>query len=937
MLVLDTGGHMALIMSVVFSPDGRQIVSASNDKTIRIWDLDTGKTTRILRGEIAQGDEGTLYAMALSPDGQRLAGAGWTKNNEIRLYDFSSGQITALLNGHEDVVFDIVFSPDGRHLMSGSGDFTAIIWDLENGNAKYRLSGHQDDIYAVLFTADGAHAVTGSLDRDLRLWSVGHGREIARLPGHVDGIRSLAIAPDGTIASGDESGEIRLWDCQTRSPKAVMLQNSKVPSLSFNPNGRLLLSGADKGTDHSCHVYDSTDGREIVTYDGHDNVVLATAISPDGRWAATGGGNNHSIHIWDLRTGQSRIGSDRRPLTLGGRGQTVYAVAISLDGRKIAWGTEWRQRSPFNRGPLEMVLTLPGSASAFPSPQPLNMIMTEEEMDFCRAAAAHGDWSLEHRGGGQHGYDNAILDVKLGAHAVISIERDATDGYGHSTYSFAPDGETIISGGGNGVLAAYGRDGRRLGDFIGHGGDVCAVAPSPDGRLLLSGADDQTIRLWNLKTREPLVTLFHGKDGEWVMWTPQGYYISSPDGDGLIGWQINRGSENAADYVRASQLSKRLYRPDIIARTIELASAEAALRDMGEALDITELLRVSRPPEFRILRPESGSTFTLTPASVVVEVEPNPDPVEGYVILVNGRQVATRDLRFFSGHGSQPEKKPLSVPLQRGQNDIRITAHNRIGTATRKLRLHFAGTGELDKRGTLYLVAIGVDDYTHSKGQSLRFAGADARAFVGAMHRHAGPLHQRVEARLLAQGGGDLTPTRENIENTMLLFRDAKPEDTVALFLAGHGAYDGPNYVFLPQDTGSDGRHFLPASVVRWHVFQEALQGARGRRLMFVDTCHSGGAYNMRLVKEAHDAEIIVFSATDSETLALELADLGHGAFTFALVQGLSGEADPQRHGEVELFALQSYVSRQVKSLTNGSQAPTIHLSGVKDFVIALK
>ena len=143
-------------------------------------------------------------------------------------------------------------------------------------------------------------------------------------------------------------------------------------------------------------------------------------------------------------------------------------------------------------------------------------------------------------------------------------------------------------------------------------------------------------------------------------------------------------------------------------------------------------------------------------------------------------------------------------------------------------------------------------------------------------------------------------------------------------------------YLFLPQDTAADGGHWRPSTVVRWTVFQNALQNARGLRLMFVDTCHAGGAYNPRLVKDAHDAEIIVFSATDASTKALELAKLGHGVFTFALTQGLTGGA-ANHDGAVELFALQSYVARQVENLTHGTQAPAIHLSGVKNFVIARK
>jgi hypothetical protein len=161
LLRLDPGGHMAKIQAVAFTPDGAQIVSASEDKTIRVWDIASGKTVRVIRGEAGAGPAGKVYAMALSSDGKWLATGGWLKNpgqsgHYIRLYDFVSGRMAALLKGHENVVNSLTFSPDGRRLISGSADTTAIVWDVAAGKALHRLKGHRDHIYAVGFTPDGA-------------------------------------------------------------------------------------------------------------------------------------------------------------------------------------------------------------------------------------------------------------------------------------------------------------------------------------------------------------------------------------------------------------------------------------------------------------------------------------------------------------------------------------------------------------------------------------------------------------------------------------------------------------------------------------------------------------------------------------------------------------------------------------------------------------
>jgi uncharacterized caspase-like protein len=123
--------------------------------------------------------------------------------------------------------------------------------------------------------------------------------------------------------------------------------------------------------------------------------------------------------------------------------------------------------------------------------------------------------------------------------------------------------------------------------------------------------------------------------------------------------------------------------------------------------------------------------------------------------------------------------------------------------------------------------------------------------------------------------------------------------------------------------------------VVKWHVLQQALQDAKGSRIMFVDTCHSSGAYNQRLVKDAADTDIVVFSATDRDTQAQERRELGHGVFTYALDEGLKGGADFMKKGAVNILELGAFVSEEVKRLTDEEQVPTFKLSGSENFVVA--
>ena len=169
LLQLDTGGHMAKIQGLAFTPDGKFIVSASNDKVIRVWEWRSGKTVRTIRGQSRPGDDGKIFAMALSPDARWLAVGGYIGDREahvahIRLYDFASGELKGLLKGHSEVVKGLAFSPDSKKLISGSAQGDAIIWDIEQRTLLHRLEGHRGEILAVDFTPDGQRAVTGSYD-----------------------------------------------------------------------------------------------------------------------------------------------------------------------------------------------------------------------------------------------------------------------------------------------------------------------------------------------------------------------------------------------------------------------------------------------------------------------------------------------------------------------------------------------------------------------------------------------------------------------------------------------------------------------------------------------------------------------------------------------------------------------------------------------------
>jgi uncharacterized caspase-like protein len=267
--------------------------------------------------------------------------------------------------------------------------------------------------------------------------------------------------------------------------------------------------------------------------------------------------------------------------------------------------------------------------------------------------------------------------------------------------------------------------------------------------------------------------------------------------------------------------------------------------------------------------------------------------------------------------GTLPARIQIAVPLASGRNEVRVVAENETGEASRTLVVAQAGPGRLDQKGALRILAIGVDDYqaAGSALKSLEFAGKDAKEFESTFKTRIGPGHSGVHARLLVNAPDGESPTASAIRQALDWLREAEENDTVVLFMAGHGVNDQGNYRFLPMDAEKGAKGWSSDKSVSWYALEEALLSAKGRRLMFLDTCRAGNAYNERLANSAYHANIIVYSSARWDQNALERRDLGHGLFTYALIEGLSGRAHRDGRSRISTRSLHDYVVGRVKGL----------------------
>src|SRR5215469_8763331 len=202
-------GHTGAVLSVAFSPNGQQALSGSSDKTVRLWDLHTGKCVRVLEGH-TQG----VWGVALSADGQ--AAISGSADNTVRLWDLHTGKCVRVLEGHTESVRNVALSADGQEAISGSDDNTVRLWDLHTGKCVRVLEGHTQRVWGVALSADGQQALSGSSDRTVRLWDVRTGKCLRVLEGHTASVFSVAWPTDGQQAlSGSADNTVLLWDART--------------------------------------------------------------------------------------------------------------------------------------------------------------------------------------------------------------------------------------------------------------------------------------------------------------------------------------------------------------------------------------------------------------------------------------------------------------------------------------------------------------------------------------------------------------------------------------------------------------------------------------------------------------------------------------------------------------------------------------------------
>ncbi|MEW6496721.1 MAG: serine/threonine-protein kinase, partial [Cyanobacteriota bacterium] len=301
----------------------------------QLW-AETSTQEKQLLASTLLGHSGAVRSIAITPDNQTLISG--SEDNTIKIWQLSTGKLVRTLTGHTNWISSLAISPDGQTLVSGSGDNTIKIWQLQTGQLIRTLTGHSYDVNSLAMTPDGQTLVSGSGDNTIKIWQLQTGQLIRTLTKHSYGVNSLAMTPDGqTIISGNgnvwplgNNYTIKIWQLKTGIPKRTLTEHlGNVSTVAMTPDGQTLVSGSD---DRRILIWNLKSGQLLRTLKGHTSSVYAVAISPDGQMLVSGS-KDHTIQIWQLSTGTLSA-------TLTGHASAIHALAISADGKTLVSGSD---------------------------------------------------------------------------------------------------------------------------------------------------------------------------------------------------------------------------------------------------------------------------------------------------------------------------------------------------------------------------------------------------------------------------------------------------------------------------------------------------------------------------------------------------------------------------------------------------------------------
>jgi len=907
------------------SADNRYLLTAKTGANI--YDVSTGR-------EIRRFDGYFEYA-ALSSNGKYVASLDNNKKT-LTFWDAADGQRLRTLDNIWG--YHPTFSPNGSRILFSSKDLTLL--DFKTGAEIWRAEKEwSEQIDALAFSPDGKNILTagtigihGYRTAVLKLREAATGKMIRTMQGQIEPIRRMAISSDGKMAVVDsfDGAGMQLWDIGAGRQIRQKEKWRSFCSVAISPDGSHYLSGDQ---DSSVRVWDAATDREVMTFKGHKNLASAIAVLPDGKTVLSGDWDG-TVKLWDLMTGRELRTIAQHPNRNSVRavaflpsGET--AVSISENTVKISDVATGREERAIGVKYMREALAVSQSG---------------------KYAAVFGSVS-----GFPPEYGISLIDIHEGR--VIKELGRRSDPSREFAIAFSPDEKYLLFGGDDQNLTLWDLEiNSGVMVFRGHLNSITKIVFSADGKYAWSGSLDGTIRCWDVSGGKELAQFIGFKDGEWIAIAPEGYYASSVSGDKHLNVRI------ANDVYGIDQYRAAFYKPQIVEAALKTGDTRKAAAEIIGNKKAETAIQTVAPPFVVIKSPEDGKKVSSADGELSVYIEDRNQALKQVKIFINGRQASPMDERGLKvksaafdatgiriPQGSRAFDLKIPVIFDTGENLIEVVASNGTAESRKAVRVYYETKKSAEKSETLlpnlWILSIGINKYQDRKINSLSYAASDAEAIVEVFKDQEGKLFRKVNSLVISDRSA-IKPTADNILDNLNYVKKAGSNDVVIFFIAGHGINDDSgDYYFLPSDAVIlDDGSVRRSRAVSWREIKSLLD-IPAKKIIFADTCHSEGISgkktrgvdNDRFVKELQEANAVIFTSSRGRELSQESEKWKHGAFTYAIIEGLKGKAELMKSGRISMKELDVYVSESVPKITNGAQHPITNTpDGYVNFPIAI-
>jgi len=930
-LTINTEMHTVMIRRISADASGRLILTCSKDKTAKLWDGRTGNLIKTFHIPIDQGKEGMLFACAISPDGKTVAVGGYTSkdglNNNLYIFNTASNTLKHRITGLPNTIQDIEFSSDGNFMVATLKDEGIRIFETTTWSLEKSLTNNGSTYYKASFDNTGRLAIVGDKGK-IRLYSNTFEllKEIEAKAGKEP--FSLAFSPDGALLA------VAYLDV----PK-IQVFDGKTLKLLYEPD----ITGANTKADQLFVVSFSYDGHYLIAAGAYAKKIYNLWWREIRVWTNKGKGSytDHSACMNSIMS--------IKPLP---DNSFIYCGSNPDFGRMKIDGTEIfykpSETNPYNDDDkTQLRINNTGSVIGVKpwSKLPLTFSVIDRSLKVARysegtsctnsyAGLIITDW-----------YDGKPPKIN-------SKEVDFLHKTGSYSVDISKDAKKIVFGSSSNIYCTD-AGGTKLWDAPVQG-IPWSVNISDNDKVVVASLADGTIGWYSMEDGTLLFSLFlHPDNKRWVLWSPKGAFDCSQGADNLIGWHVNQGPDKEALYYPASQFFEKFYTPNLGARILsgeEITGSDLSLT----GFKLPPLVKITSPnANIRGFKPinnviESEQEFI----DVTVEVTDQGGGIDEILLYHNDKLVETTNRGFKPvEQKNDRSSKTFTITLTNGENKIKATAFNKQRTEAiaDQLIINYAGTQA--SKSDLYLFVIGINEYKNTK-YNLNYAVADAQGFKQEIEQGSRGIFNSIKAVFLTNSEATKPRIINEISNIKSL---AKQDDIFIFYYAGHGVMSEeqePQFYIIPHDVtqlyGND--QILKSNGISANelkVFSTEIKAQK--QLYILDACQSGGMVGMLAKRGAAEEKAVNqlarstgtywFAASGSEQFAGEFTQLGHGLFTYCILQGLSGKADGQNDKKITVQELSSYLNDQVplfsKQYKGGSQYPNTYGYG-NDFPIII-